>query len=153
MRSMNRPNLSHAACGFTLIELVLVLFIIAVLGAIAAPRFTQATSSSRLNAAADRIAADFELARARARASSQSVTIAFSGSAERYQVSGGGGDTFKVELDESPYNVTIRRIKFNGTKQVTFNGYGIPSSGGSLLIENGSDSLTLSIDENGQALR
>src|SRR5688500_9245400 len=64
---------TRAALGFTLIEIVMVLFIMAIVAAMAAPRYSQAIARYRLESAAGRVAADLEYARALARSTSTSL--------------------------------------------------------------------------------
>ena len=140
--------------GFTLIELVLVIVIIGVVSAIALPRFSQATARQQLDAAADRLVSDLELAQARARSSSQTVTVSFNRGAESYTVSGGGGDSFTVELDESPYNSLIGTASFNGSTTLYFNGYGIPNSSGKVVVKSSSNvKITVLLSESGEVTR
>ena len=64
--------------GFTLLELVLVVAILGVVAAIAAPRYGNAIQNYRANAAAQRLRADLEYARARAKSTSSSRTVTVS---------------------------------------------------------------------------
>ena len=146
------PDVSRG--GFTLVELVIVMVIIGVVGAIALPRFSQATARQQLDAAAERLVSDLELAKTRARASSQTVTVAFNRSAESYTISGGGGDAFTVELDESPYNALIGTASFGGSTTLTFNGYGIPSSSGTVVVKfSSSQKITVNLSASGEVTR
>src|SRR3954469_21071709 len=72
--------------GYSLMELALVLVIIAILGGIAAPRYSRAISHYRAEMAARRVAADLNLASARARQQSTSQQVAISGNT--YQIVG-----------------------------------------------------------------
>jgi prepilin-type N-terminal cleavage/methylation domain-containing protein len=54
---------SGERCGFTLLEIMLVLTIIAILGAIAVPQFTDLYARQRLHASAERIRLDLDRAR------------------------------------------------------------------------------------------
>lgn len=140
--------------GFTMIELVIVIVIVATVAAIAVPRFTQATRRQQLEAAAERVAADLELARTRSRASSQSVSVLFEKAKEQYTVSGGGGDPFTVDIDETPYDAEIVNASFNGENAVRFNGYGLPdSSGWVVLSQSGNEKIKLYLSETGEVTR
>ena len=122
--------------GFTLVELVLVLFIIGVIAAIAMPRFAQATARQQLEAAADRVMSDIELARARALAASSTVTMTFDRDEDLYSLDAVGGDAFTLKLNEPPYNTRIASLNFGGISTLTFNGYGIPSGSGQITVKH-----------------
>lgn len=140
--------------GFTLVELVLVLVITGVLAAIALPRFAQAAERQRISIAAKRVEADLELARSRARAASQTVTVIFDLGDSAYTLDAVGGEGFKVQLDEAPYGVKLSDAVFNTATSVSFNGYGIPNTGGSITLSNSNgQSIYLELTASGEVKR
>jgi prepilin-type N-terminal cleavage/methylation domain-containing protein len=149
-----RTNPPHA---FSLLELVLVLAIIATLAAVAAPRYAASATRYRADLAARRIVADLHLAHARAKAASASQTVQFSPSTNDYELPGlpsldGAAGTYTVELSDRPYDATLVSADFAGDTQVTFDGWGIPDSGGTLILTVGSERRTVVVDaETGKA--
>lgn len=131
--------------GFSLVELVIVLVIVAVLGAIAAPRFATAAARGQAQAAADRVAADLDLARQRARATSATYSISFNPTSDIYKI--GIGTTAQViYLSREPYTCDLSNVNFNGGSVVQFNAFGVPDTGGSLQITGGGTTYTLTLD-------
>lgn len=139
--------------GFSLIELVVVMAIVGIVGAIAVPRFSQATSRQQLNSAADRVMADLELASTRARAASQPVTVRFRTGNDNYTFNNVGGDAMVVELDESPYGVQVKSAKFGTNKTASFNGFGVPDDSGFVTLSLGSDEVTIYLEASGEVRR
>ena len=139
--------------GFTLVELVLVIIIMGVVAAIAMPRFAQATARQQLSAAADRLVSDFEKAQHTARASSNQVAISFDVAGNSYTVTPASGSAYVVQLDESPYQVTIAKASFDGATTMSFNGYGIPSSAGAVVLESSTGSVVVNLASTGRATR
>src|SRR5450432_785020 len=140
----------NRSAAFTLVELVLVLAIIAVLGAMVAPRYGEAMNRYRVESAAKRIAADFAFAQSRARAASTSRTITFN-AAGTYQIPNENdlntsATNYTVDLTTAPYYVGIGTINFASATAVTFNGFGVPDKGGYVQIQAGASSKTISID-------
>lgn len=148
-----KRNNTGSCRGFTLVELVIVVAIIAVVAAIALPRFSQAASRQKLEAAADRVAADLALARARARAASQTVDVSFAPLAEAYTVSGSGGQVFTVDLAGSPYGVDLSTADFNGSSSLSFNGFGVPSHSGLVTLSSQGTAVTVKLDTAGEVRR
>jgi len=74
--------------AFSLIEVVLVLSLLAVVAAIAIPRYAASLSHYRLDAAARRVAADLALARQRAKTTGTSQPVAFAVAANSYSLPG-----------------------------------------------------------------
>ncbi|MCC6286159.1 MAG: prepilin-type N-terminal cleavage/methylation domain-containing protein [Phycisphaerales bacterium] len=135
--------------GFTLVELLVVVTIIGVIGAIAAPRLGGSTSVARLRAAADRLEADLGLARAHARRTSTSVTVTFASAGYRMAgvpnpVSGEAG--YKVRLDMPPYEVGLRSSGFKSGSDLVFDAMGGADASPVLLLEHGTFAIKMEVD-------
>ncbi len=53
---------------------------------------------------------------------------------------------YKVALSEEPYNATIVSADFGGDAEIIFDGWGVPDSGGSVLVQVGSHQKTIDVD-------
>ena len=129
--------------AFTIIEVLMVVFIIGVISTLAVPRYSNFVAQHRAESAARRIAADIALARRHARLTSTSQTIQFDVSTNAYVVSGmssldNPAGFYAVSLADEPYDASI--------SSVTFDGYGVPDTGGSIVIGVGVYSRTIQID-------
>jgi type IV fimbrial biogenesis protein FimT len=133
-----------------LLELVVVISILAILAALAAPRYTLAIQRYRLEMAANRVAADIRLAKSYARAKGSTATISFAISNSSYSIAGltsteRRGEAFGVDLSRDPFGVSIQSADFAGTNTLTIKGFGTPSSGGTVLLRLGDQTKTISV--------
>jgi prepilin-type N-terminal cleavage/methylation domain-containing protein len=140
-----------AGTGFTLLELVLVVAMIAVAAAVAIPRYGRAAGRYRADLAARRVAADLRQAQLHAKTSSASCTVAFATATSTYQILNapsldGVGGTYTVDLRVPPYQAKIVSASFGGPAQVTFSGWGLPGNAGSAVIAVGSEQRTIAVD-------
>lgn len=134
--------------AYTLIELVLVLAIITLVGAMAAPRWAGSVNRARVTAAVQRITADLRAASAQARATSTPVTVTFSTAKADYTISNARTldrrvAPYAVELDEPPYVVRLASADFGGGTVVTFNACGEADLDGSIVLSAGSFQRTI----------
>ena len=137
--------------GFSLFELVIVMVIVAIMAAIATPRYGQAIARYRTAAAARKVAADLTLARKRARVSSTSQVVNFDVANNGYQLPGvadmkTSASDYSVILSSAPYHARIVSADFDGDGDVTFDGYGVPDSGGTVVVAVGNYSKTIVLD-------
>jgi Tfp pilus assembly protein FimT len=144
-----------AAVAFSLLEMTLVVATIAILAAIAIPRYADAIHRYRVEMAAKRVVADFALARASARASGAGQVVDFSAPADGYTMAGlaapdGRAGSYVVRLSDEPYKCTISSAAFGnvapGTSSVRFTRYGTPEAGGSVVVSAGGYSRTVALD-------
>jgi Tfp pilus assembly protein FimT len=156
-RTTNLGSRSRNRRAVTLADVVLVVAIIAVLGAIAVPRYSLALARYRVAAAGQRIAADILLAQTVGRTSSAGQAVSFSVSSNNYQLPGyssflGGGTqaSYTVSLAADPYQATLVSASFNGNSQITFDRFGQPDNAGTVVVQVGSQQKTITVDTTGK---
>ena len=137
-------------CGFTLLELVMVMAIVAILSAIIAPRYAEAIRHYRVGAAAQRLVTDLEYARARAKSTSSSRTVIVSVVLDQYSISGETGldgvGAFLVDVAADPYRSRILSADLGGDGQLVFDGFGRPDADGVIIVRAGDLSQAINID-------
>jgi type II secretion system protein H len=138
--------------GFTLLELVLVSAIIVIFAAVAMPRYGRAAARYQIDLAARRVAADLAQAQSYARTTGASQTVVFSVAANRYQLMNalpldGVSGPYTVDLAAEPYRARLVSANFNGAAQAVFNGWGLPDSGGSVVVAVGLQQQTVTVDD------
>ena len=131
--------------------MTLVAAIVIILAAVAVPRFGSALTHYRLEAAARRVAADLRLARRSARFASASRRVKFEVGDDEYTLPDmadidHSDDTYTVSLAGEPYRAEIISADFNGSPNVSFDGYGRPDNGGSVVIQIGARQRTITVD-------
>src|SRR5437763_1911264 len=89
IRTLRKHTSAHCrARAFSIFELVIVLLIMSILTAVAAPKFFDSLLFHRVESAARRVKSDLELARTQARLTSASQSIAFTNSSSSYTLAG-----------------------------------------------------------------
>jgi prepilin-type N-terminal cleavage/methylation domain-containing protein len=136
--------------GFTLIELVIIIVLIGIMGAIAMPKYASAMNRYRADAAARRIATDLGYTRSLAIATSTTTSIQFNCNTSTYQIAGATdpdhGGIFSVTLSGDPYLSTISSAAaVSSIVTVSFNGYGIPTSTPSIVVTSSDATRTVTV--------
>lgn len=158
MPSINRPakrartiRRAVVRSGFSMLEVVAVLAIIATMGMIAIPRYGAAVARYRVHAAATRIASELDRIRDRSRRAGEAHTVKF--------VAGKGGMLIlrtadasvesRLQLKTEPYWSIVNQASLGGDSEMVFDGYGVPDSGGTVVVRHGSLGITITIDAAG----
>ena len=137
--------------GFTLLDLMMAMAVIVVVAAIATPRYANALTRYRAEAAARRVAADLGLARQTAKSTSSSRTIGFNPGNHSYVIPNvreldSAGTMYRVQLQDPPYQAQIVSVDFGGDATLIFDGFGIPDSGGFVIVQAGDYQYTVVVD-------
>ncbi len=132
-------------------ELAVVLVITAIISAMVIPRYGSSLSLRRVEGAARRIVADLGLAQRHAKATNGSVTVRFVPNSARYRLEGvtdidTGAANYDVYLAEEPYGIGMTFADFGGSDFVIFDVFGVPNSGGSVIIKSGNHARTITLD-------
>lgn len=138
--------------GYTVMELVCALGIIAVFAAAGTPKFAKAICARRADAAARRVAADMEWLRSTARTTSTSQSMTFNTSASSYSLASftnpdAPGTAYAVALADGTYKSQLVSVNVGGSGSVlTFNGYGLPVAAATIVVKSGTTSRTIAVD-------
>jgi prepilin-type N-terminal cleavage/methylation domain-containing protein len=148
-RLFRGANPSRPRCAFTIIELLIVVIIMGILTAVTAPTFFNSLLFHRVESAARRVKADLELARTQARLTSASQTVTFANST--YTLSNTTsldkpGAIYSVDLKKEPYSLDGATPNFSSAAIVTFDGYGTPTSGGTVVLVAKAHACTVTLN-------
>jgi prepilin-type N-terminal cleavage/methylation domain-containing protein len=155
-----RTALPRCRCGFTLIEIIAVVVILAIAALIAIPAFSGA-SEMQLKAAADKLAADLEYAKSMAVTTQTVYRVTFDTNAESYSIIDTSTNQVIADpVSKSPFTVTypqesrlskvgIRSASLGSTAGVQFDATGAPqNTAGTAMTTAG----TVVLEANGQTL-
>jgi len=125
--------------------------LLAIVSAMAIPRYASFLAHHRAEAAANRIATDLALAQRQAQFSSSARTVTFNVAAESYTLAGipnpdHPSQPYVVALSDEPYAAVIVSADFGGDSTVVFNGYGVPDTSGSIVIQVGGYARTITVN-------
>ena len=146
-----------AARAFSLIELSFVIGTIAIVSAIAVPRFAGSLQQQRVSAAAQRIVADLNMARSRANTTSTTIAVTFTFATNQYDIPAIPDldkplNGYSVRLGDEPYSATLvssslgGSLQTSGTSQISFTGYGLPNTGGTIIVAAGNATRQVLVD-------
>ena len=139
-RFTTRQAIRARSTGFSLAELALVVVIMAILSAIAIPRFAAATRNSAVDQAARRLAGDLRLAQAEAIKTQRQQSVVIDIGTNAYTLVGMAhpdhpSGTFVVTFGGQVYrDVRISAVDFGGANILTFDRFGGPSSPGTVIL-------------------
>lgn len=132
-------------------EVLILMLVIGVIVAVAAPYFTDFLSHFLADNAAKRIASDLRFAQYQARVSGAPRAVHFAVDSQTLTLRGTEdsdcpSSDYAVKLSEAPYSVALVSSDFGGDSQIVFDPDGRPDSGGSVLVKVGSRRRTITVD-------
>lgn len=141
---------ANRRCAVTIVELIIVIMVMSIMAAVAAPAFFETLLHHRVESAARRVKADLELARQTARLTSATQSLTFTGSSYAMSAAAEGLDNpsavYAVDLAAAPFELEAAIANFNGAKTVSFDGYGMPSSSGTVELSSKGHRSTVALD-------
>lgn len=124
-----------------MVELLIVLLIIGIMTAVAAPSLLDSMMIQRVESAARRIKEDMELARRDALAKSTTRVFDFINAStyvlEEINSLDHPGEEYSVDLSAVPFEIDEIIPDFSGFDNFAFSGYGLPTRGGQIKIRAG----------------
>jgi type IV fimbrial biogenesis protein FimT len=148
----NTPSLLRSRGGYTLIEILAALTILATLLAIAAPRFSGMLNTNRVERVMGGLTADLSLARIRAIRENRETVVRIDGTRYIVYVANGGGaasDTVKtVRLNDNYQGVTLTPATIRFNSRGMLNG-----ESATIVATHGTNTRSLSITGLGRVYR
>ena len=149
MNKIIRNIAKKTSFGFSLIELVIVIVLIAIFASIAATRTRAGLSTIRQQIAIDQVTSDIDLIRSMAFGMHDTMTVSFSVDQESYAIFNGPDNSRSlvedfpnsangvISLDNSNIReVDIISVDFNGSSELQFLPLGDVKSGGSISLND-----------------
>jgi len=152
MKNCNNKNI-HSLQGFTLIELIIVIILLGIIGAIASTRLTDISSNMRVSSAINQIISDIELTKELALAKSSNMTITFDINLEEYTIRENGSlvidypgsENGVIKLTDGIFSSTdLTSVNLNGSNIINFDKWGNVLNSGTILLN---EDYTISVSK------
>jgi len=137
-----------------MMELVIVMLILSILAAVAAPRYSAAQIRYQTLATTKRIITDLQWAQRNAKASSATQDVVFSVENNSYTLTGMKALNrsqleYQINLGSPNMLCTLVSADFGVSHTISFDIYGRPVRGGKIVFESGKERFTILVDESG----
>jgi Tfp pilus assembly protein FimT len=138
--------------AFSFVEIIVVTLIMGILAFVAMPTFYRSLQHHHLESASRRVKLDLEQLRHTAQMKSQTQTVTIPGGTI-YTLSSGeqeldsNGQTYTVDLAQPPYELDSAAVNFGGPTSVSFDGYGMASASGTIVLQLGNATRTVTLDK------
>ena len=149
MENQTKTNLKKATPGFSLTELIVMIVLIGIFGAMAMTRTSTGMTTIQVQIAIDQITTDIDYSKSMAFARHDTITLVFSTTLEQYTIYNGPDGSRSaitdfpnstngvISFDQSDFiEVDITSANFNGTSELQFLPLGDPKSGGSIVLNS-----------------
>ena len=155
MENQTKTNLKKATPGFSLTELIVMIVLIGIFGAMAMTRTNTGLTTIQVQIAIDQITTDIDYSKSMAFARHDTITLVFSTTLEQYTIYNGPDGSRSavtdfpnstngvISFDQSDFiEVNITSANFNGASELQFLPLGDAKSGGSIVL----NSKTISVE-------
>ena len=149
MENQTKTNLKKATPGFSLTELIIVIVLIGIFGAMAMTRTRSGLTTIQVQIAIDQITTDIDYSKSMAFARHDTITLVFSTTLEQYTIYNGPDGSRSaitdfpnsangvISFDQSDFiEVDITSANFNGSSELQFLPLGDAKSGGSIVLNS-----------------
>tara|TARA_B100000378_G_C17962434_1_gene384048 strand:- start:352 stop:846 length:495 start_codon:yes stop_codon:yes gene_type:complete len=149
MENQTKTNLKKATPGFSLTELIVMIVLIGIFGAMAMTRTSTGMTTIQVQIAIDQITTDIDYSKSMAFARHDTITLVFSTTLEQYTIYNGPDGSRSaitdfpnstngiISFDQSDFiEVNITSANFNGSSELQFLPLGDAKSGGSIVLNS-----------------
>mgnify|MGYP001240871670 FL=1 len=149
MENQTKTNLKKATPGFSLTELIVMIVLIGIFGAMAMTRTNTGLTTIQVQIAIDQITTDIDYSKSMAFARHDTITLVFSTTLEQYTIYNGPDGSRSaitdfpnstngvISFDQSDFiEVNITSANFGGSSELQFLPLGDPKSGGSIVLNS-----------------
>ena len=149
MENQTKTNLKKATPGFSLTELIVIIVLIGIFGAMAMTRTNTGLTTIQVQIAIDQITTDIDYSKSMAFARHDTITLVFSTTLEQYTIYNGPDGSRSaitdfpnstngvISFDQSDFiEVNITSANFGGSSELQFLPLGDPKSGGSIVLNS-----------------
>ena len=149
MENQTKTNLKKATPGFSLTELIVMIVLIGIFGAMAMTRTSTGMTTIQVQIAIDQITTDIDYSKSMAFARHDTITLVFSTPLEQYTIYNGPDGSRSaitdfpnstngiISFDQSDFiEVNITSANFNGSSELQFLPLGDAKSGGSIVLNS-----------------
>ncbi len=149
MENQTKTNLKKATPGFSLTELIVMIVLIGIFGAMAMTRTNTGLTTIQVQIAIDQITTDIDYSKSMAFARHDTITLVFSTTLEQYTIYNGPDGSRSaitdfpnstngvISFDQSDFiEVNITSANFDGSSELQFLPLGDAKSGGSIVLNS-----------------